>query len=190
MGNCIKCKRAAKYEFRVLEVQTLPIRDLGGEHKVQALGKFRKYGVCACCAREYREKSVDFRRSILPKLAGFMAVLILGVLLVCFFWRTNGPLRLSGLAAVFCGVAGSAGMAADYRKRVEAYKRESSSAGEKRAAWELLLACAPRKSEDSDLTYIPVTEETLAMKNGDLMVAYDLLPQIAVRAYELIHGGA
>jgi hypothetical protein len=46
---------------------------------------------------------------------------------------------------------------------------------------------APRKSMDSDLSYIPITPETLSMKKGDLMAAYDLLPELAVKAYDLIH---
>lgn len=187
MGKCLKCGKPAEHQFRVLEVQTLHIRDLTGERRVQALGKFQNYGVCSACTQEYREKSADFRRSVLPKLAGFLAVLLFGAVMCCLFWRQDGALRLAGLAAVFCGLVGSVGVVMEFRSRWKAWKKESPEAGEKKAAWELLLTCAPRKSEDSDLTYIPVTERTLAMKNGDLMVAYDLLPQVAVKAYDLIH---
>lgn len=190
MGKCMRCGKAAEHEFRVLEVQTLHIRDVGGERRVQALGKFQNYSICSGCAREYREKSMDFRRSVLPRLAGFLAVLVFGVAVCCLFWQKSGPLRLVGLAAVFCGLAGSVGTVTDFRNRRKTWRAADSETGERQAAWELLLACAPKKSEDSDLTYIPVTEETLAMKNGDLMVAYDLLPQVAVKAYEMIHGKA
>ena len=40
----------------------------------------------------------------------------------------------------------------------------------------------------NDITYIPVDEETLARKNGELMIRYDLLPEIAFAAHKRIHG--
>ncbi len=46
---------------------------------------------------------------------------------------------------------------------------------------------APKKYKNNDVTYIPITSRTLSMKNGDLMVMYKLLPEIAVKAYDLIH---
>ena len=45
----------------------------------------------------------------------------------------------------------------------------------------------PKKDGDNDLTYIPITEKTLAMKNGDLMIMYDLLPEIAKEAWNILH---
>lgn len=55
------------------------------------------------------------------------------------------------------------------------------------AALELLLSSAPKKAGDSDLTYIPVNEKTLTMKNGDLMIVHRLLPEIAIRACNMMH---
>ena len=37
------------------------------------------------------------------------------------------------------------------------------------------------------LTYIPISEKTLRRKNGDLMILYHLLPEIAVEAWNRIH---
>ena len=56
------------------------------------------------------------------------------------------------------------------------------------AAWDVYLAEAPKKEGQNDLTYIPVNEKTLARKNGDLMILYRLLPEIAVEAWKRIHG--
>ena len=74
-----------------------------------------------------------------------------------------------------------------------------------KAAWNLALARLPKKEQNSssmqdtrlkkrmversdiDLTYIPITEETLARKNGDLMILYNLLPEIALEAHKRIH---
>ena len=48
-------------------------------------------------------------------------------------------------------------------------------------------ADSPKKEGDNDLTYIPVTEKVLSMKNGGLMIEYKLLPAIAVQAWERLH---
>ena len=56
------------------------------------------------------------------------------------------------------------------------------------SAWECLQEGAPKKQDVNDITYIPVDEKTLALKNGDLMVLYELLPEIALEAHRRIHG--
>ena len=56
-----------------------------------------------------------------------------------------------------------------------------------RAAWMELLDVAPKKSIDSDISYIPVREETVKMKKGDFMVMYDLIPEIVEKAWSLVN---
>ena len=56
------------------------------------------------------------------------------------------------------------------------------------AAWDVYLAEAPKKENENDLSYIPIDEKTRARKNGDLMILYHLLPEIAVEAWKRIHG--
>jgi len=41
----------------------------------------------------------------------------------------------------------------------------------------------------NDLTYIPVNGKSLKRKNGDLMILYGLLPEIAVEAWKRMHKG-
>ena len=55
------------------------------------------------------------------------------------------------------------------------------------AAWEVIEDCADHKCGDHDLSYIPITPETLKLKNGDLMVCYGLLPDTAVQAWNILH---
>ena len=57
---------------------------------------------------------------------------------------------------------------------------------EEEAAWEAFSNALPKKDEDNDLTYIPINKKTLAMKNGDLMIMYNLLPEIAKKAWSEI----
>lgn len=187
MEICINCGKETEYEIRVLEVQTLHIRDWSGERKVQALGDFRKYAVCADCAEEKLKKTMDFGRSVLSGCISFGFILLLGIALAVCFWTEGGPLRLLGLAAAVCGVLGTYATLQNGLERRKYYKAHSREEAFWQSAWELLLEKAPKKSEDSDLTYIPVTSKTLSMKNGDLMIHYGLLPEIAIKAYELIH---
>ena len=51
----------------------------------------------------------------------------------------------------------------------------------------MYTAEAPKKENENDLSYIPVNEKTLARKNGDLMILYHLLPEIAVEAWNKLH---
>ncbi len=45
----------------------------------------------------------------------------------------------------------------------------------------------PQVRRDHDLSYIPITPETIEQKNGDLMINYDLLPDTAVQAWNILH---
>lgn len=186
MAKCIHCGEAVDYPFRVLEVQTLHIRDLTGEKRVQALGKFQDYGICRDCAaarlEEINKPGARFFRSCTI----FGLVLVLGLILVVLFGASNGALRLMGAAAIACGILGGFSTVQSLKKQQKAYAALPREDALAQSAWEVLLDSAPKKAEDSDLTYIPIDEKTLAMKNGDLMIAYRLLPEIAVKAYGLI----
>ena len=70
---------------------------------------------------------------------------------------------------------------------VEQYRQFPEAQALENAAWEAAVRCAPHKCGDHDLTYIPDTADTMAMKNGDLMLSYELLPEIAVQAWNILH---
>lgn len=185
---CIKCgKETHDYPFRVLQVQTLHVRDLGGEKRVQALGGFEDYCVCAACAEEtYRSKTASnaaLGKAVLP----YALLLVGGILLLAFSLKGNGAFRLLGFGMVICGALG---LYSILRSGL-AQKRELLAMGRdnaiRRCAWDCLTAHAPKKNDINDITYIPVDEDTLSRKNGDLMILYHLLPEIAVEAYKRIH---
>ncbi|MCQ2511361.1 MAG: hypothetical protein MJ116_12975 [Lachnospiraceae bacterium] len=191
---CLVCKRSegassGMFSFHVLEVQTLKIRDMGGEKKVQALGRFQDYEVCRSCAEEQVEKNLSFSKTVLPGCIRFGLILLLGVIVSILAKEAATPIRLFGLAAFVCGLFGIYEAIRNGRKHRLDFQTMTKEEALEEAAWELLLANAPKKSEDSDLSYIPVNKKTLSMKNGDLMIAYDLLPEIALKAYDLIRSG-
>ena len=185
--NCIKCgKEHNDYHFRVLHVETLHIRDIT-EKRVQALGDFEEFTVCGGCACEKYASYID-NRAVLVKTSIPFALMILVGAVIALFMRNDLPILAFGVGMTVCGVTCLFG---NLRNR-SAKKRELSALsvdqGLYRCAWECLLEAAPKKNDVNDITYIPVDEETLARKNGDLMILYDLLPEIAIAAHKRIHG--
>ena len=187
--KCIKCgSETADYHFRVLQVQTLHVRDLNKEKRVQALGNFEEYDVCAACAEEKYQKYMDNRAALRKAVLLYGAMTLAGLLLAIFFWNAMAAFRMTGLGLTIGG-----GLCLYYGiHNAGAKKREMSAMTREAAlyacAWECLIDGAPKKNDINDITYIPVDETTLARKNGDLMILYDLLPEIAVQAHKRIHG--
>ena len=186
--NCIKCSKAHNdYHFRVLQVQTLHVRDLTGEKRVQALGDFEEYDVCASCAREKYGQYMD-NRDVLIKTSIPYGLMILAGAVIAGLFRTDRVILVFGIALMVCGVLC---LYSNLRNR-GAKKRELEALSEEealyRCAWECLVDAAPKKNDVNDITYIPVDEQTLARKNGDLMILHDLLPEIAIQAPKRIHG--
>ncbi len=190
MERCLSCGRDAEYTFRMLEVQTLPVRDLGGEKKVQALGRFREEAICRTCAAAYRDAVMKPRSRLIRKLLPFLGVLLFGVLMLTLFLRGPRALTICGAAGVICGILGLFTGIRETLTLRKAYVSLSEEEALRRAAWERLLEKLPKKDGDNDLSYIPETPETLKLKNGDLMVVYHLLPAIAKKAWTMLREDA
>lgn len=188
MENCLKCGGGGEYPFRVLEVLTLHIREMSGEKRVQALGEFREYTICADCAQGWLDRALKPGKSLWRKLTPYGAVLIFGLAVLTVGWRGGNAFRLLGGAGIFCGIAGGGSLLQRAREEKRTYSALPPEKALARAAWECLVETAPRKAGENDLTYIPVNGETLAMKNGDLSLAYDLLPAIARQTWDRLHG--
>lgn len=184
-SDCIQCGGAARYSFEALEIHTLHVRDLKGEKRVQALGSRTEFHVCADCAQKQLQKNREgvHAKQLLP----FAAILLLGIVCAAAFWNGEGAFRLFGTCGVICGILGIVSTAKGVRQRQEQYDNLPEEDALEKAAWEVAVLRAPRKQGDHDLTYLPITQETLAMKNGDLMIAYNLLPDIAVQAWNTLH---
>ena len=89
METCLKCGGEAESRFRVLEVRTLPVRDLTGEKRVQALGSFQTFAICETCAVSQMAKAINVPRAILEKGRWFLAVLAAGVILTAGLCMAN-----------------------------------------------------------------------------------------------------
>lgn len=188
MSNCIHCGTgAADYPFRVLEVQTLHIREMGGERRVQALGRFQDHAICRSCAQAHLETILAPGKRLMRRMLPFAAILAAGVTALALGWGQL-PLVVMGAAGILCGVVGICSTARNGLKMRREYAALPPEEALARAAWDLLLATVPNKDGENDLTYIPVDERTLAMKNGELMIVYDLLPAVAKKAWDILHG--
>ena len=186
--TCIKCgKDHGDYRFRVLRVETLHVRDIGKESRVQALGDFEEDTVCADCAeanlRQRKAELANLGKICLP----YGAMILLGALIAWLF-RGDTPIFLFGGGMLVCGAACLYGKVTGARSRAAQLNGLEESEAMYQSAWECLVECAPKKNDVNDITYIPVDEQTLARKNGDLMILYDLLPEIAIEAHKRIHG--
>ena len=188
--RCIRCGGAAAYPVRALEVRTLHVRSLGGERRVQALGEELARGVCENCARESLALSMDPVRAVRKQLRCFSAVFAAGLLVIAvslLFLDGKTLFVLLGIAALACGVLGAAEALKNAKDKARTLRSLPENDALEEAAWDVFTAEAPKKEGDNDLTYIPVNEKTLKRKNGDLMILYSLLPDIAVQAWNRLH---
>ena len=201
MQTCVKCGGEADFTFRALTVRTIHLREMKGERRVQGLGDFIDLSACRACAQQRLD---DIRKpggALAKRLIPFVVIMFAGVLLAGMLTfggfllaslglgalAGDGVLRLFGLAMLLCGGLGVFGTLTSFLDMRKEYAPLSDEEALLRAAWAVASEGAPKKSGDEDLTYIPVTERTLAMKNGDLMIEYKLLPDIAKQAHELMH---
>ena len=189
--KCIRCSSPASYPIRALEVRTLPVRGLGGERKVQALGDEKHSGVCDHCAMEQLNLCLDPVRAAKPQLIGFGAVFAAGLLIeaVTFlFLKDNRQVfLLLGIAALICGALGIYDALKKAKDKNASLRSMPEAEALQEAAWDVFLCEAPKKENENDLSYIPIDEKTRARKNGDLMILYHLLPEIAVEAWKRLH---
>ncbi len=189
--KCIRCGSPAAYPIRALEVRTLPVRGLGGERKVQALGDEKQDGVCKHCAQEQLKLSLDPVRAVKPQLIRFGAVFAAGLLIeaiTLLFLKDNRQVfLLLGIAALVCGLLGIYDALKKAKEKAASLRTLPEAEALQEAAWDVFVAEAPKKEDVNDLTYIPVNEKTRSRKNGDLMILYSLLPEIAVEAWKRLH---
>ncbi len=188
MGDCIKCGKDSFYTFHTIEVHTLPVRDFSGEKKVQALGQKTDFYVCSDCAQKRFDSVFNtFESFFSPSIPAFFLFLA-GITVTWYFWQRNAaPFKMLGIGAIICAIAvvyTNLQKSAQLKKELGSVEK---SEGLEKAAWLCVLEGVPKKYKDNDLSYIPINKKTLALKNGDLMVLYKLLPQIAVQAYNLMH---
>ena len=188
--RCIRCGAPAGRSVKALEIRTLHVRSLTGERRVQALGDEKQGAVCDRCARESLDLSTNPLRAVKRKLLVFGSVLAFGILveaLTFLFLGGHQVFVLFGIAALLCGVLGIVDAVRGANAKSRALRMLPESEALEEAAWDVFTAEAPKKEKDEDLTYIPVNEKTMARKNGDLMILYRLLPDIAVQAWNRLH---
>ena len=189
--KCIRCARQATYPIRALEVRTLHVRSVGGERRVQALGDEKQAAVCASCARDQLSLSLNPVKAAKPQLLSFGAVFAAGLAVIAatvlFVRESRQVFILLGIAALVCGILGIYDALRRAKEKAALLAGLPESEATEEAAWDVFTANAPKKEDINDLTYIPVNEKTRSRKNGDLMILYHLLPEIAVEAWKRLH---
>ena len=188
--KCIRCGGTAELPVRALEVRTLHVRSIGGERRVQALGDEQESAVCESCAKAQLALSLDPVKAAKPQLAAFGAVIAAGIVIeaVTFLFLKGHQIGiLLGLASLACGALGIYDALRKAKEKAASLRALPEQEALTEAAWDVYTAEAPKKENENDLSYIPVNEKTIARKNGDLMILYHLLPEIAVEAWNKLH---
>lgn len=175
---CAVCGGRAERALPLREVLTLPIREMGGERRVQALGERLEAAVCDECLRRYMEEIRCPRAAIWRAAALFGGITALGALMVFGLLPLGMDLRLPGAAALIMGPLGLAQRLLQIRaRRAEALAAQGD--GEGRYAHELLSRALPSKEGENDLSYVPLWGPAAGMDAQQLARRYRLLPQIA-----------
>ena len=191
--RCIRCGSPAAYHIRALEVRTLHVRSLGGERRVQALGDEKESGVCQACAQKQLALSLNPAEAAKPQLISFGIVFLAGLIIIAitflFVAESRQVYVLLGIAALICGALGIYDVLKKAKEKSLSLRSLPDEEALEEAAWDVFLAEAPKKEDVNDLSYIPVNEKTFRRKNGDLMILYKLLPEIAVEAWNRLHKG-
>lgn len=185
--HCNKCSKKGTIDFRILSIRTLKIRDLDKEKRVQAIGDFSDHAICNECAEEKLNSLLHPAKLLLPKIFLYAIILLAGLLLLSVFISRDHVLAIFAASAILCGSLGIIYTIKENLQKANMYKSMEPQTAKEKAAWELLLETLPKKEGDNDLNYIPINTESLNLKNGNLMILYDLLPAIAKEAHELIH---
>ena len=188
--KCIRCGSPSALPVRALEIRTLPVRGLSGERRVQALGNEITGGVCESCAKEQLNLSLSPLRAAKNQLISFGAVFAAGLAVIAaafLLLKRERVFLLLGIAALICGILGIVDALKKAKEKNSSLRALPETEALEEAAWDVFIAEAPKKEDVNDLTYIPVNEKTRSRKNGDLMILYNLLPEIAVQAWKRLH---
>ena len=157
---------------------------------MQALGDEAVSGVCEACARAQLDLTLDPVKASKPQLITFGAVAAAGIIIeaITFLFLKGHQIGiLLGLAALACGGLGIYDALHKAKEKAASLRALPEQDALAEAAWDVYLAEAPKKENENDLSYIPVNEKTSVRKNGDLMILYHLLPEIAVEAWNRLH---
>ena len=196
--SCLECKSDSPdaIRFRVLEVHTLHIRDFDGEKIIQALGEFQDYEICTACALEGVRAFLYPAKLILRKCFAFMILILAGMILTLSLTVNDSWPLLEGVfavkalgpLAVIVGVSGVIGKVRGILRVRESVSKMNHDEAVRYSAYRLVIKNAPKKYQDNDITYIPVSKETQIMSASQLAEEYNLLPAISLKAHEMLRG--
>ena len=187
--NCSKPIHSNDFSFKAIEIQTFAVRDLKGESKIQALGKTVTFHVCKDCAEKQYKNDSEFKVLNIPTAKNYIYLTVCGLLIVLLslVLIKHSLLTMLGAMAI---IAGSLGSYEAIKKALVLSKELKTMSEDDRlesSAWRVVLNNAPTKDGDNDITYIPINNKTKEYKPGDIMVLYNLLPELAIEAHKRIN---
>ncbi len=192
--SCLECKSDSPdaIRFRLLEIHTLHIRDFDGEKIIQALGDFQEYEICTACALEGARVFLYPAKLLLRKCFAFFMLILAGIILSLMltvndsFMKEIFAVKAIGPLAVIVGLSGIFANVREILRVRESVSKMNHDEALHFSAYRLIIKNAPKKYNDNDITYIPVSKETQRISPSELAEKYNLLSAIAVKAHKLI----
>ena len=183
MACCVRCGGVPQYHIQLMEVRTYQNPLIYEQEPVQIMERTVEVDVCGDCAR--RQLRGDMYLLSSKELFQLSMVALMTALCLWVYRSGQNAAMLQG--AVICFVLGVGCTLWEAQTRRKRYASMPEAEELEAAAAEVATAHVEQKSDGVEAIYIPITEDTIKLRSDDLMVDFDLQPEISEFIWHLIH---
>ena len=184
MAHCVRCGGAPHYHIRLMEVRTYQNPLIYEQEPVQTMDRTVEVDVCGDCARHQLRGELHL---LSPKELFQLGVVTLMTALCLWVYRSGqNAVMLPG--AAICLALGVGCTLWEAQTRCERYASMPEAEKLEAAAAEVAITHAEQEGDGAAI-YIPITADTMRMRSDDLMIGFDLQPEISDRVWSLLHPG-
>ena len=168
MARCVRCGGDPHYHIQLMEVRTYQNPLIYEQEPVQVVERTVEMDVCRDCAR--RQLRADLR--LLSGKEGFQLGLVALMTALCLWAYRSGQsaAMLPGAAACL-----ALGVGCTFLEAWTRHKRYAS------------MPEPEQQGGGAETIYIPVTAGTMRLCSDDLMIGFDLQPEVSDRVWDLLH---
>lgn len=185
MARCVRCGGDPHYHIQLMEVRTYQNPLIYEQEPVQVVERTVEMDVCRDCARHQLRGDLH----LLSGKEGFQLGLVAMMTVLCLRAYRSGQsaAMLPGAAACLALGVGCTFLEAwtRHKRYISMPEPEELEA----AAAEVAIAHAEQQSDGAETIYIPVTADTMKLCSDDLMIGFDLQPEVSDHVWDLLHPG-
>ena len=183
MARCVQCGGVPQYHIQLMEVRMYQNPLIYEQEPVQVVEQTVKMDVCGDCARRQLRGDLHL---LSPKELFQLGMVALMTALCLWVYRSGqSAAMLPGAAA--CLVLGVGCTLAEARARHRKYASMPEPEELEAAAAEVAIAHAEQTDGGAETIYIPVTADTMKLRSDDLMIDFDLQPEVSECVWSLLH---